>query len=176
MELFTFYAFAAITLGGGLAAITKRNPMHCALGLMASLLGVAGIFLTLGAEFLFAVQILLYVGGVMVLFLFVIMLVKLDRDAIGSQFQRQWPFALLASGGLGTVLLGLWQTAIRTFPLGAKALDPKSVRIGNTEAIADTLFQQFVLPFEAASVLLFAAIIAAVLLSKKREGRPEKTS
>ena len=83
-----FYAFALLTLGGGILTITRRNAVHSAISLIVSLLGVAGLYLLQHAEFLFAVQIVLYVGGIMVLFLFVIMLVNLDQAAKERQFNR----------------------------------------------------------------------------------------
>ena len=83
-----FYAFALLVLGGGILTITRRNAVHSAISLIVSLLGVAGLYLLQHAEFLFAVQIVLYVGGIMVLFLFVIMLVNLDQMAKERQFNR----------------------------------------------------------------------------------------
>src|SRR5215469_4614010 len=97
----TFYIFAALVLGGGILTITRRNAVHSAIWLIVSLLGVAGLYLNLTAEFLFAVQIVLYVGGIMVLFLFVIMLVNLDEAARQRQFNRQWAVALAAVMAVG---------------------------------------------------------------------------
>src|ERR1051326_2406139 len=91
-----FYIFALLVLGGGLLTITRRNAVHSAISLIVSLLGVAGLYLLQQAEFLFAVQIVLYVGGIMVLFLFVIMLVNLDQAAKERQFNKQWLIALVA--------------------------------------------------------------------------------
>ena len=91
-----FYIFALLVLGGALFTITRRNAVHSAISLIVSLLGVAGLYLLQHAEFLFAVQIVLYIGGIMVLFLFVIMLVNLDQAARQRQFNRQWLVALAA--------------------------------------------------------------------------------
>src|ERR1700748_2099324 len=93
-----FYIFALLVLGGAIFTITRRNAVHSAISLIVSLLGVAGLYLLQQAEFLFAVQIVLYVGGIMVLFLFVIMLVNLDQAAKERQFNRQWLVALIAVG------------------------------------------------------------------------------
>src|SRR5215472_2084032 len=90
-----FYTFALMTLLGAVMTITRRSAVHSAVWLIVSLLGVAGLYLLQQAEFLFAVQIVLYVGGIMVLFLFVIMLVNLDQAAKQRQFNRQWGIALL---------------------------------------------------------------------------------
>src|SRR6476646_4006033 len=90
-----FYIFALLVLGGGVLTITRRNAVHSAISLIVSLLGVAGLYLLQHAEFLFAVQIVLYVGGIMVLFLFVIMLVNLDQAAKERQFNGQWAIAIV---------------------------------------------------------------------------------
>src|SRR5437660_7662941 len=99
-----FYTFAALVLGGAILTITRRNAVHSAISLIVSLLGVAGLYLLQQAEFLFAVQIVLYIGGIMVLFLFVIMLVNLDHAAKERQFNRQWLIGLAAAGLVGAQL------------------------------------------------------------------------
>src|ERR1700760_1879636 len=96
IESLLFYLFAALTLAGGILTVTRRSAVLAAVWLTVSLLGVAGLFLTLGAEFLFAAQIILYIGGVTLLFLFVIMLVNLDAAAHLRQFRRTWPIVLVA--------------------------------------------------------------------------------
>src|SRR5580693_10077607 len=95
LDAIFFYSFAALALAGAVLTVTRRNAVHSAIWLIVSLLGVAGLFLLQQAEFLFAVQIVLYVGGIMVLFLFVIMLVNLDQAAKEKQFNRQWWIALV---------------------------------------------------------------------------------
>src|ERR671929_1397230 len=100
-----FYSFAVLVLAGGILTITRRNAVHSAISLIVSLLGVAGLYLLQKAEFLFAVQIVLYIGGIMVLFLFVIMLVNLDQAARERQFNGQWAVAL-AAVALAAVQIG----------------------------------------------------------------------
>jgi NADH-quinone oxidoreductase subunit J len=167
MEAILFYIFAAMTLGGALATVSKRNPVHCALALIFSLLGVAGLFLVAAAEFLFAVQILLYVGGVMVLFLFVIFLIHLEEATKQRQYSRQWPVALVGLGLLGAVMFAFLRSGLEGLP--PKPL-PRLQLQGNTERLGDVLFYQYALPFEAASILLLVAIVGAVWMTKKREG------
>src|SRR5450755_828612 len=99
LETLLFYIFAGLTLVGALLTITRRSAVLSAVWLTVSLLGVAGIFLLLGAEFLFVAQIVLYTGGITLLFLFVIMLVNLDAAAKVRQFRRAWPLIILAGGG-----------------------------------------------------------------------------
>src|SRR4051795_2905820 len=100
-ETILFYLFAILVLGGGILTITRRNAIHSAISLIVSLLGVAGLYLLQKAEFLFAVQIVLYIGGIMLLFLFVIMLVNLDQAAKERQFNKQWLIGLVAAGLAG---------------------------------------------------------------------------
>src|SRR5215208_3824559 len=97
MEAIFFYIFALLTLVGAVLTITRKSAVHSALWLIVSLLGVAGLYLQQRAEFLFAVQIVLYIGGIMVLFLFVIMLVNLDDAAKERQFNGQWAVAIAAT-------------------------------------------------------------------------------
>lgn len=166
MDAALFYIFAAITLAGALVTVTRRNPVHSALGLILSLLGVAGLFLLQGAEFLFVVQILLYVGGVMVLFLFVIMLIHLEQAAKLRQYSRQWPVALVA---LTAVMIEITVFVRAGLPNLPPSPAPSLNADGNTERIADSLFYLFALPFEAASLLLLVAIVGAVWMARKKE-------
>src|SRR6476619_7664170 len=96
-----FYIFALLVLGGAVLTITRRSAVHAAISLIISLMGVAGLYLLQQAEILFAVKIVLYVGGIMVLFLFVIMLVNLDEAAKERQFSRQWLVGLVAVAAVG---------------------------------------------------------------------------
>ena len=160
-----FCAFALLALSGALGTILFRSAVHCALALMTSLFGVAGLYLLQGAEFLFAVQIVLYIGGIMVLFLFVIMLVNLDEAAKLKQFNSQMPIAAVAI--LGTAAIIYWFTT-----KGVGGLAEPASKIpqtgGNVENVADMLFSQYLLPFELASVLLLVAVVGSVIMAKKR--------
>jgi NADH-quinone oxidoreductase subunit J len=162
-----FYVFALLVLGGAILTITRRSAVHSAIALITSLLGVAGLYLLQQAEFLFAVQIVLYVGGIMVLFLFVIMLVNLDQAARERQFNRQWLVALVASmvvaGQIGYFLYR-GKAAFHIADLGSTV----PVALGNTEMLADSLFSEYLLPFEIASVLLLVAVLGSVVMAKKR--------
>ncbi|MGD0872153.1 MAG: NADH-quinone oxidoreductase subunit J [Bryobacteraceae bacterium] len=163
-----FYVFALLTLGGGLLTITRRNAVHSALSLIVSLLGVAGLYLMQRAEFLFAVQIVLYVGGIMVLFLFVIMLVNLDQSAKQRQFNGQWMVALVAVAAVGAEISWFLYRGQGAFRLADSAGGVSAAGAGNTEILADVLFQEYLLPFEIASVLLLVAVVGAVVMAKKR--------
>jgi NADH-quinone oxidoreductase subunit J len=162
IEVVLFYIFAALTLGGGLLTVTQRSAVLSAVWLTVSLLGVAGLFLLLGAEFLFVAQIVVYIGGITLLFLFVIMLVNLDAAAHVRQFRKAWPVAVLAGGGLAAELIALLTKG--KFEAAATA----GAGPGNSEAVADLLLSRYFVPFEVASVLLLVAIVGSVLMGQVR--------
>jgi NADH-quinone oxidoreductase subunit J len=162
-----FYIFAVLVLGGAILTITCRNAVRSAISLIVSLLGVAGIYLLQQAEFLFAVQIVLYVGGIMVLFLFVIMLVNLDQAALERQFNRQWLAALTAVAVVAAEVAYFFYRGKDAFKF-AEAGPALPAGLGNTEALADSLFSEYLLPFEIASLLLLVAVVGSVIMAKKR--------
>jgi NADH-quinone oxidoreductase subunit J len=169
LDTFFFYAFAFLTLGGAIATITRRSAVHSAVSLIISLLGVAGLYLLQKAEFLFAVQIVLYIGGIMVLFLFVIMLVNLDEAAKQRQFRGAWGIGAAAIAG---VALEVWFFVYKhgQGQLGWPAINiPPAGGPGNTERIADVLFSEYLLPFEVASILLLVAVVGSVYMAVVRK-------
>src|SRR5580704_13424260 len=113
---FFFYLFSAIMLIGGLAVITRKNPVHSALALIVTLLAQASIYLMLYAPFVAGVQIILYAGGIMVLFLFVIMLVSIDRSMKERQFNSQWVAGLVAATALGGLFIAVFMKGKNIFP------------------------------------------------------------
>ncbi len=167
LDTIFFYFFALLTLGGGVLTITRRNAIHSAISLIVSLVGVAGLFLLQHAEFLFAVQIVLYVGGIMVLFLFVIMLVNLDLAAKERQFSRQWLVALAAVAAVAAEVGYFIYRGKDAFRVGETVMAAPEV-LGNTEQVAESLFKDYLLPFELASVLLLVAVVGSVMMAKKR--------
>jgi len=159
-----FYFFAAVAVASAALMVTRRNVVHGAIFLITALLATAGIFLQLRAEFIFIVQIILYVGGIMVLFVFVIMLVNLDVAIRLVQFNRQGYLAgVLALVLAVQIFFALW---ISRTGLPPPALHRMPLR--NTEAIGNALFQHYMLPFEIASILLLVAMIGAVVMAKRR--------
>jgi NADH-quinone oxidoreductase subunit J len=166
LDLAIFYLFAILAVSSAIMVVASRNAVHSAIFLVASLLSTAGIFLSLHAEFLFVVQIILYAGGIMVLFVFVIMLVNLDVALHEVQFNRHWLVAGLLALVLGAEIAGalvVSRQGLQTVvPAPAQALEP------NTELIASSLFHTYMLPFELASILLLVAMIGAVVMSKKK--------
>ena len=167
LELVLFYIFAAIAVVSAILVITRHNVVHSAAFLGATLFAVAGIFLTLHAEFLAGVQVIVYVGGILVLFVFVIMLISVDRSIHERQYNRQWTIAILTSGILITeIVYGLYRGKdTLTLP---SVVPPAVSAVGNSEQVGTALYTSYLLPFEIASILLLVAIVGAVVLSKKR--------
>jgi NADH-quinone oxidoreductase subunit J len=162
----TFFVLSALALGSAVLVITRKNAVHSAMWLIVTLFSVGGVFLILRAPFLFAVQIILYVGGIMVLIIFVIMLVSVDVALKQQQFSRQWPLGLITvlilAGELGFVLYrGRAGLGLAAGAGGGLAAD-------NTEMIGKHLYQDFMLPVEIASILLLVAMVGAYIMAKRR--------
>ncbi|HUK86757.1 MAG TPA: NADH-quinone oxidoreductase subunit J, partial [Terriglobales bacterium] len=157
---FFFYLLAGIALVTGVAVIVQKNPVHSAISLVFTLLSLAGLYLMLYAPFVAGVQIILYVGGIMVLFLFVIMLVNLDEAAKQRQFNRQWLVALIATALVGAQIGWFVWKGKDAFRIADVAIPESGASaIGNTEKIAEVLFTDYLLPFEIASILLLVAVV-----------------
>lgn len=161
---FFFYLLAGLAILSGVLVITRKNPVHSALALILTLLSQAGLYLMLYAPFVAGVQIILYVGGIMVLFLFVIMLVNLERSQNEKQFNQQWAAGILTAVGLGGLLVAIYTKGSTLF------LRPelKLPETENTQQVAQMLYGNYMFPFEIASLLLLVAIIGAVVMAKKR--------
>jgi NADH-quinone oxidoreductase subunit J len=164
-----FVIFAVLALGTAIAVVVAKNPVHSALFLLSSFLLVACIFILVQAEFVGAVQILVYAGGIMVLFLFVIMLVH-QRMVVGTKaFQHQWDIVLL----LLPVFLAPFLYVLGTEKFPDVPVNPDAFRmigtkvVGNTQAVAWSLYRDYLLPFEVASIFLLVAMIGAVVLGKR---------
>jgi NADH-quinone oxidoreductase subunit J len=155
-----------MTLGGAVLTITRKSAVHSAIWLIVSLSGVAGLYLLQDAQFLFVVQIMLYVGGIMLLFLFIIMLVNLDEAAKQRQFNKQWWLALGCVAVVAVEVLYAVRKGAAAFQLaGPVAATPAAE--GNVERLATVLFSQYLLPFEVASILLLVAVVGSVVMAKK---------
>jgi len=161
---FFFYLLAAMAIISAILVITRKNAVHSALALIVTLLSLAGLYLMLYAPFVAGVQIVLYAGGIMVLFLFVIMLVNIDKAAKEETFNHQWHIGILASLVLGAMFVFVYVKGKMIF-LGTPLLMPEQT---NTQQIGLQLFGQYLLPFEIASLLLLVAIVGAVVMAKKR--------
>jgi NADH-quinone oxidoreductase subunit J len=161
---FFFYGLSAVAVLSAIGVIMRRNPVHSAVSLIFTLLSLAGLYLMLYAPFVAGVQIILYAGGIMVLFLFVIMLVNLERAQKQEQFNKQWLVGIVAAAALGVLFVLVYVKGADLFPVRA-ALPAES---NNTQQIGLTLYGQYMFAFEIASLLLLVAIIGAVVMAKKR--------
>jgi NADH-quinone oxidoreductase subunit J len=160
-----FYGLSFAAIVFAIAVITRKNAVHAALSLIGTLVSLAGLYLMLYAPFVAGVQIVLYAGGIMVLFLFVIMLVNLDQNIREIQFNKQWMVGLIAALALGALLLFVIREGKAIFPLTQQAVLPEG---SNTQQVGIALYGQYMLPFEIASLLLLVAIVGAVVMAKKR--------
>jgi NADH-quinone oxidoreductase subunit J len=171
-KTFVFYFLSAILVFAGLRVITSRNPVHAALFLVLAFFTASGVWLLLQAEFLAMALVLVYVGAVMVLFLFVVMMLDINLDRLREGFWGYLPLgaiiALLMVAEMGLVLggnyLGLFESSVR------QATADES----NVQAIGRLMFTEYVYPFELASVILLVGIVAAVALTQ-REKRKNKS-
>ena len=161
-----FFFLSAVTLISAVMVITRRNAVHSIIWLIVTLFSVGGVFLTLHAEFLFAVQVILYVGGIMVLFLFVVMLVNLDVSLKQAQFSRQWFVALVTALVLMAELAYGIYRGHAGFALAEASAAP--VFGGNTQAVGLALYQDYMLAVEIASLLLLVAMVGAVIMAKRK--------
>ncbi len=160
-----FYGLSIAAIVFAIAVITRKNAVHAALSLIGTLVCLAGLYLMLYAPFVAGVQIVLYAGGIMVLFLFVIMLVNLDQNIREIQFNKQWLVGLIAALALGGLLLFVIRQGRSIFPVDQLAVLPEG---SNTQMVGLALYGQYMLPFEIASLLLLVAIVGAVVMAKKR--------
>jgi NADH-quinone oxidoreductase subunit J len=166
-----FYSFSLVMLAAAVMVITVRNPVYAALSLVLAFFSAAGIWMLLEVEFLAIVLILVYVGAVMVLFLFVVMMLDINVAPLKEGFIRYLPAGLLVAALMAAELLVVVWTKGRfsedAFPLPA----PNPEGYSNTKAVGEWLFTNYLLAFEVAGVVLLVAIIAAVALTlRKRPG------
>lgn len=156
-----FYVFSALALACGIMLLVSRNPVNSAMFLVLTIGWLAGLFVLLHAFFLAAIQILVYAGAVMVLFLFVIMLLDLKAE------ERRKIRVFGLTGGIISVgaILAIFFQALRSAPVTALSSEPSAV--GSTIGLGKLLFTRYLLPFEIVSVLLLVAMVGVVLLSKK---------
>lgn len=164
---FVFYFLSTVTVLAAFRMITVRNPVHAALFLVLTFFSAAGLWVLLEAEFLGIVLVLVYVGAVMVLFLFVVMMLDVNLARLREGFIRFLPVGALVAL-LMAVYIGLIVGA-KTFQVAPPA--PAPVEHSNTEALGQVLYTTYVYPFEIAAVILLVAIIAAIALTMRR--RPE---
>ena len=161
-QTFTFYAFSAILIFAALRVVTTRNPVQAALWLVLSFFSAAGIWILLRAEFLAIALVLVYVGAVMVLFLFVVMMLDVNFDSMRKNFRSYIPV------GATVGLLVLIEMALVVFGSSvASETAPAAAQGSNTRALGRLIYVDYVYPFEIAAVVLLVAIIAAIALTHR---------
>ncbi|HEY2429561.1 MAG TPA: NADH-quinone oxidoreductase subunit J [Acidimicrobiales bacterium] len=163
-----FLVAAVVVLAGALGVVTARHPVHCALFLIQTLFGVAVLFVSELAHFLAAVQVIVYAGAIVVLFLFVIMLLGVDRSeqVLAEPLKGQRPTAIL----LGIIGLAEFVGLVRSNEWATGAVSvagPANAAGSNVELLGRSLFSTYLLPFEVTSVLLIIAVVAAVVLARR---------
>jgi len=167
-EAIAFYLFAACILGFGVLVISSRNPVHSVIFLVLDFLSVAGLYVVLGAQFVAAIQVLVYAGGIVVLYLFVVMLVNVKRtpEAFRArERQSRVGFVLAAAVLLELVGIAVWSRAAPvSMPVQSGEVLPVT---GNTEQVGWLLYTRYLVPFEVASMLLLIAMIGAIVLARR---------
>ena len=167
--LIIFYIFAALSIFGGLGVLLLRNPIHCALSLVGTFFCLGAIYVMLNAEFVAVIQVLVYAGAIMVLFLFVLMLLS-SKDT--DQYANKWPIGKLLAGllsfGIFIQIGSLFTTGeLELGPMGAYPLEIVE-EVGSIALIGRLLFTDYILSFELIAVLLLVAVIGAVVIAKRR--------
>jgi len=171
---FFFYLFAALAIGFSLLVVLKKNPVASAFSLVMVFFSFAGIYALMGAHLIAALQILVYAGAIMVLFIFVIMLI--NADAPSFDLGRTGFLARFVAGLLAFVLFGFFVWAFKNSPqkLLPGRFSPEFIEQagGNTRILSELMFSEWILPFELTSVLLLGGIVGAVALAKRnKEGQ-----
>ncbi len=170
-ELIAFYLFAAVALSSAVAVISFKNPMHSVLSLVLTFFSTACLWLLLQAEFLGIVLVLVYIGAVMILFLFVVMMLDVHAAPKREGFIKHFPVAMIVAAVMFAEIVLLANAGDAT-QSGLPSQDPALLaNSSNLNWIAESLFSRFMLPFEIAAVILTVAIVVAVLLTlRRREG------
>ncbi len=162
LPLVLFYAFSAVLLAASFAVILTRNPVHAALFLVLAFFTAAALWLLLYAEFLALTLVLVYVGAVMVLFLFVVMMLDINLERLREGFWRSLPLAVVVGVLMAFEMVALlWRGAAA----GGGALAALPAGHSNTKALGRVLYTDYVFPFEIAAVILLVAIVAAIALT-----------
>jgi NADH-quinone oxidoreductase subunit J len=165
---FFFYFLAGIAVISAIVMVTKVNPVHSALALIVTLLACAGLYLMLYAPFMAGVQIVLYAGGILVMFLFVMMLVNIEHLYVEKMLNRQWKVGLAATLLTGALMVGALVDGFRNLPQQVIEIPEQN----NVQQIGQLLYGSregyYMFPFEIASILLLVAVVGAVVMAKRR--------
>jgi NADH-quinone oxidoreductase subunit J len=161
-----FFLFAAIAVGAALEVVMQRSPLNSAIALVVAFAALAANYILLSAQFIAAIQIIVYAGAIMVLFVFVIMLLNVRAEE--SRLDRTTALKWIVSPALAVLFVASFYV-IRTSRLEELPQSPRAAEVGTVETIGYDLFREYLLPFEAASVLIMMAIVGALVLAKRAE-------
>ncbi len=164
MNQLIFLYFATVILVSAVLTVTRTNPVHSVMFMLLLFFHIAGIFVLLNAEFLAAVQLIVYAGAILILYLFVVMLLNVDRESSAARANRFWPWMV----GFGLLISGeVMLLVVRgTFP-AEEGITMRPAGSGIKE-LGITLYQNYLVPFEAASIILLVGLVGAVMLAKRR--------
>lgn len=163
MEQFLFFFVASVAVASAFYFVFARNPLYCILSLIITFFSIAGMYILLNAQFLGVVQVIVYAGAIMVLFLYILMMLNLKKEEEGRKDTMMKFIGVFSAGILLVGMLG----AFRGFQTSGKAFENINYDVGLTDNLGRLLFTEYVLPFELASILILGAIIGAVLLGKR---------
>lgn len=162
-----FFAYLAISIiGASIFIITRKNPVHSVLGMLFMFIHVGALYLFLNAEFLAAVQVIVYAGAILVLFLFAIMILNIKEELRTELFIGSWVMAIPVVAGLVIMLL-LGLRAVKPGYIGTHSIEYIRT-MTHTKAFGKELFMNYLLPFEVVSLILLVAIVGAIVISKRR--------
>jgi NADH-quinone oxidoreductase subunit J len=162
-----FYLFSAVMLFAALRVITSRNPVHAALYLVLAFFQASGIWMLLKAEFLSITLVLVYVGAVMVLFLFVVMMIDINVDALKKDFWKHFPLAAFIGAVLALELASVLMGGFRSSEIAADTAAVSGQPVSNTRDLGVLLYTEYLYPLEIAAVILLVAIVSAIALTMR---------
>jgi NADH-quinone oxidoreductase subunit J len=161
---FGYYAFVIIVLS--LLVVTRRNPVHSVMWMLLLFFHIAGLYLFLNAEFIAAIQVIVYAGAILVLFLFVVLLLNLREEILIRRYVSSWPAGLFVAGMLFVSVV----TALGSYvqgPIGKYSIEAVRTET-HTKALGKLLYTEYLFPFEIASLILLVAVVGAIVLAKRK--------
>ena len=165
MITYLFVLFAVLAIGSAIGVVLNKNTVNSALFLVVNLVALAGIYLLLQAQFLAVIQLLVYAGAIMVLFLFVIMLLNLDNEEnVFNKFRLRYGVAFI----VGIAILAQLLYSMGSWAHVLPAVSPKMAHVGTVQAVGNVLFTHYLLPFEITAILLTAAVVGALLIAQRK--------
>jgi len=159
-----FVYFAAVILLSAILMITRRNPIHSVMFMLLLFFHIAGVFVLLNAEFLAAVQLIVYAGAILILYLFVVMLLNVDRESSAARANRYWRWMV----GFGIVICTEIVLLISRGTFSADMGQTMQLAGSGVKELGGLLYRNYLVPFEAASIILLVGLVGAVMLAKKR--------